>query len=229
MNKIFVFWVCTLALPCFGQTTGAAKGDPTAVIDTTAGKLRCTIFEKETPNAAANFTGLADGTKDWRSPVTHQTKHGVPLYNGTIFHRVIPEFMIQGGDPMGNGMGDAGYNLKNGEILPTLKFDRPGRMAYANSGAPDTSSSQFFITEAPTPFLNGNYIIFGQCDPASVDLVKKIARMPRDTRPGNTQDRPFNPVKINSITIERGGTPSAAKTTPKAAAKSTAAKTDKKQ
>ena len=215
MNRsVVLLLVLAAALSCLGQTAGSAKSDPTAVIDTTAGKLRCTIFEKETPNAAANFIGLADGTKDWRSPVTHETKHGVRLYNGTIFHRVIPEFMIQGGDPMGNGMGDAGYNLKNGEILPTLKFDRPGRLAYANSGAPDTSSSQFFITEVPTPFLNGNYIIFGQCDPASVELVKKIARMPRDTRPGNTQDRPFNPVKINSITIERGGTPAASKSAP---------------
>ena len=226
MNKLLIILVfCATTLPCLAQTPEPGKGDPTAIIDTTEGKLHCTIFEKETPNAAANFIGLADGTKDWRSPVTHQTKHGVPLYNGTIFHRVIPGFMIQGGDPMGNGMGDAGYNLKNGEILPTLIFDRPGRMAYANSGAPDTSSSQFFITEVPTPFLNGNYIIFGQCDPATVELVKKIARMPRDQRPGPTQDRPFTPVKINSIMIQRGGT-APAKAPAKPAA---AASTQKKQ
>ncbi len=196
MRKLLLI-LCVFAAPMFAQFT-PSPSDPTAVIDTTAGKLRCTIFQKETPNAANNFIGLADGTKDWKSPVTHQSKLGTPLYNGTIFHRVIPEFMIQGGDPMGNGMGDAGYNLTNGEILPNLKFDRPGRLAYANSGSPKTSSSQFFITEVPTPFLNGNYIIFGQCDPASVDLVKKIARMPR-----NSQDRPNNPVKINTITIEK--------------------------
>src|SRR5205085_10157978 len=101
MSKSLVFaLLCSMTVACTAQE--AAKSDPTAIIDTTAGKLRCTIFEKETPNAAANFIGLADGTKDWRSPVTHQTKHGVPLYNGTIFHRVIPDFMIQGGDPMGN-------------------------------------------------------------------------------------------------------------------------------
>ncbi len=203
MRKLLLIaTLCALAAPLFAQFT-PSPSDPLAVIDTTAGKLRCTIFQKETPNAANNFIGLAEGTKDWKSPVTHQSKLGTPLYNGTIFHRVIPEFMIQGGDPMGNGMGDAGYNLTNGEILPGLKFDRPGRLAYANAGNPNTSSSQFFITEVPTPFLNGNYIIFGQCDPASVDLVKKIARMPR-----NARDFPNNPVKINSITIEK---PKAAK------------------
>jgi len=223
MSKSLAFVLYCVALACTMQAQQVSKDDPTAIIDTTAGKLKCTIFQKETPNAAANFIGLAEGTQDWRSPVTHQTKHGVPLYNGTIFHRVIPEFMIQGGDPMGNGMGDAGYNLKNGEILPTLKFDKPGRMAYANSGSADTSSAQFFITEVPTPFLDNNYIIFGQCDPASVELVKKIARMPRDQRPGPTQDRPFNPVKINSITIQRGGAASPS------SAKSSTGKTEKKQ
>ena len=225
MRKLLLIaTLCALAAPLFAQFTPSST-DPVAVIDTTAGKMRCTIFQKETPNAANNFIGLADGTKDWKSPVTHQSKLGTPLYNGTIFHRVIPEFMIQGGDPMGSGMGDAGYNLTNGEILPNLKFDRPGRLAYANSGSPKTSSSQFFITEVATPFLNGNYIIFGQCDPASVELVKKIARMPRDQRPGPTQDRPSNPVKINSITIERGGAATAAKE----GSKPSATKTDKKQ
>jgi peptidyl-prolyl cis-trans isomerase A (cyclophilin A) len=204
MRKLlFIATLCALGAPMFAQTFIPSPSDPLAVIDTTAGKLRCTIFQKETPNAANNFIGLAEGTKDWKSPVTHQSKLGTPLYNGTIFHRVIPRFMIQGGDPMGNGMGDAGYNLTNGEILPNLKFDVPGRLAYANAGNPNTSSSQFFITEVPTPFLNGNYIIFGQCDQASVDLVKKIARMARDSR-----DRPYDPVKINSITIEK---PKAAK------------------
>ncbi len=201
-KSLIIVALCALAAPLYAQFT-PSPSDPLAIIDTTAGKLRCTIFQKETPNAASNFIGLAQGTKDWKSPVTHQSKLGTPLYNGTIFHRVIPRFMIQGGDPMGNGMGDAGYNLTNGEILPNLRFDEPGRLAYANAGNPNTSSSQFFITEVPTPFLNGNYIIFGQCDPTSVDLVKKIARMARDSH-----DRPYDPVKINSITIEK---PKAAK------------------
>jgi peptidyl-prolyl cis-trans isomerase A (cyclophilin A) len=123
----------------------------------------------------------------------------VPLYDGTIFHRVIPNFMIQGGDPAGDGTGDPGYKFKD-EIVPTLTFDRPGRLAMANSG-PNTNGSQFFITEVPTPHLNGHHTIFGQCDDATVELVKKIARMATDPR----TDRPFRPVKINHITIVRGG------------------------
>ncbi len=187
------------------------SAQPRAIIDTTVGKITCTLFPDKAPIAVANFIGLAEGTKDWISPVTHQKKHGVPLYDGTIFHRVIPNFMIQGGDPAGNGTGDPGYQFKN-EVSSDLKFDRPGRLAYANAG-PDTNGSQFFITEVPTPNLNGGYTIFGQCDDASVALVKQIARMGRDSN-----DRPFRPVKINHITIVHG--PAAAKPSPTAGAKS---------
>ena len=144
----------------------------------------------------ANFIGLAHGTKDWTNPVSHAKKHGVPFYDGTIFHRVIPEFMIQGGDPAGTGSGDSGFEFKN-ETSPTLKFDRPGRLAYANAG-PNTNGSQFFITEVPYPSLNGGYTIFGQCDDAAVALVKQIARMGRDAN-----DRPYRPVKITHITITK--------------------------
>jgi peptidyl-prolyl cis-trans isomerase A (cyclophilin A) len=185
----------------------AASGEPTAVFDTTAGTLRCTLFEKETPQTVANFIGLATGTKDWKNPVSGANKHGVPLYDGTIFHRVIPDFMIQGGDPAGNGSGDPGYKFKD-EIVPTLMFDRPGRLAMANSG-PNTNGSQFFITEVPTPHLNGRHTIFGQCDDASVALVKEIARMAKD--PSN--DKPFRPIKIKHITIVRGSSASSAKPT----------------
>jgi peptidyl-prolyl cis-trans isomerase A (cyclophilin A) len=189
---------------------------PTAVIDTTAGKLTCTLFPDKAPIGVANFVGLANGTKDWRSPVTHASKHGVPLYDGTIFHRVIPEFMIQAGDPAGNGTGDPGYAFKN-ETSPDLKFDRPGRLAYANAG-PDTNGSQFFITEVPYPSLNGGYTIFGQCDDATVTLVKQIARMGHDSN-----DRPYRPVKINHITIAKGGAGATKPaTTAKPAAKSAA-------
>jgi peptidyl-prolyl cis-trans isomerase A (cyclophilin A) len=176
--------------------TVAAK--PTAIIETTVGNLTCTLFPDKAPIGVANFIGLATGTKDWKNPVSGATKHGVPLYNGTIFHRVIPDFMIQGGDPKGDGTGDPGYAFKN-EVSSDLLFDKPGRLAYANAG-PDTNGSQFFITEVAVPHLNGNYTIFGQCDEATVTLVKQIAHMATDPQ----NDRPFRPVKIVKVTIVRG-------------------------
>jgi peptidyl-prolyl cis-trans isomerase A (cyclophilin A) len=186
----------------------AAGTDPTAIIHTTAGDLHCTLFPKIAPIGVANFIGLAGGTKDWTSPVSHAKKHGVALFDGTIFHRVIPEFMIQGGDPKGDGTGDPGYKFKN-EVSPDLRFDKPGRLAYANAG-PDTNGSQFFITEVPYPSLNGGYTIFGQCDDAAVELVKKIARMATDG------EKPLRPIKITHIEIHRAGA-STAKPAPKAA------------
>ena len=166
---------------------------PTAVIETTAGNITCTLFPEQAPLTVANFIGLATGTKAWKDPKTGQMMHGVPLYNGTIFHRVIPDFMIQGGDPVGNGSGDPGYSFKD-EFSPDLTFDQPGRLAMANSG-PNTNGSQFFITEVPTPHLNGKHTIFGQCQ--DLDLIKKIARMPTDPR----TDRPYDPPKIIRIKI----------------------------
>lgn len=182
----------------------AAAGAPTAIIDTTVGKMTCTLFPDKAPIGVANFIGLATGTNDWTT-VKGVTKHGVPLYDGTIFHRVIPGFMIQGGDPAGDGSGDPGYKFKN-EVSSDLLFDKPGRLAYANAG-PGTNGSQFFITEIPEPHLNGGYTIFGQCDEASVELVKQIAH--KATDPSN--DRPFRPVKIVHIKIVRGGAAAAAK------------------
>ena len=184
-------------------------GDATAIIETTAGKLTCKLFGNQAPKTVANFVGLAEGTREWTNPASHAKKTGVPLYNGTIFHRVIPNFMIQGGDPLGNGAGDPGYSFED-EFVSELRFDRPGRLAMANSG-PDTNGSQFFITEVPTPHLTGRHTIFGQCDAASVALVHKIARMPTDPR----TDRPFSPVKIVKITILReAAKPDAAKKGP---------------
>ncbi len=198
---LFVFLFAALALPVLAQEKSAAE--PTAVFDTTMGTLRCKLFPKEAPKTVANFIGLADGSKDWKDPATGQTKHGVPLYSGTIFHRVIPEFMIQGGDPLGTGTGDPGYKFGD-ETVPSLAFDRPGRLAMANAG-PNTNGSQFFITEKPTPWLNGRHTIFGQCDDSSVELVKKIARVPK-----SAGDKPATPVRINKIVIE-GGAAKAAK------------------
>jgi peptidyl-prolyl cis-trans isomerase A (cyclophilin A) len=173
-----------------------AVDKPTAVIDTTAGRMTCTLFPDKSPKSVENFAGLATGTKDWEDLKTKKKMHHVPLYNGTVFHRVIPNFMIQGGDPLGNGTGGPGYEIA--DEFPSVKFDAPGRLAYANSG-PNTNGSQFFITEAATPWLDtaGHYTIFGTCDDATVALVKNIARRARDER----TDRPFDPVKIEKITI----------------------------
>jgi len=195
---------------------------PTAIIKTTAGDMTCTLFPDKAPIGVANFIGLASGTKDWKNPVSGATKHGVPLYDGTIFHRVIPDFMIQGGDPAGTGSGaDPVAPFKN-ENSSDLLFDQPGRLAYANAGR-DTNSSQFFITEtafsgSQAKTLNGNYTIFGQCDEASVELVKKIARMATDPA---TDHHPLRPVKIIHIAIVRstgtGAKPAAGSTVKKPA------------
>jgi peptidyl-prolyl cis-trans isomerase A (cyclophilin A) len=195
---IFVALCLTAIAAAQAAAKPAGAGQPVAIIDTTVGKMHCTLFPDKAPIGVANFIGLATGTKDWKT-VKGVTKHGVPLYDGTIFHRVIPNFMIQGGDPAGDGTGDPGYKFKN-EVSSDLTFDRPGRLAYANAG-PNTNGSQFFITEVATPHLNGGYTIFGQCDAATVELVKQIARMARDPQ----NDRPFRPVKIVHITIENGG------------------------
>ena len=182
-------------------TAKPAPAKPTAIIDTTAGKMTCTLFPDKAPIGVENFVGLATGKKDWKNPVSGTTKHGVPLYDGTIFHRVIPNFMIQGGDPAGTGSGADPVTPFKTEASPDLLFDQPGRLAYANTGRPVSNSAQFFITEVATPHLNGGYTIFGQCDEATVTLVKQIARMATDP----STDRPFRPVKINHITISNGG------------------------
>ena len=182
----------------------SATSQPTAVIDTTAGKMNCTLFPDKAPIGVANFIGLANGTKEWKNPVSGASKHGVPLYDGTIFHRVIPGFMIQGGDPAGTGSGADPIKPFKNEVSPELTFDKAGRLAYANAG-PNTNASQFFITEVPftgqqANMLNGHYTIFGQCDDASVALVKQIAAMSRDAN-----DRPYRPIRINHIAIQKGG------------------------
>ena len=173
---------------------------PTVVLDTSMGRITCKLFEKEAPETVANFVGLADGTKDWTDPATHKKMHGKPLYNGTTFHRVIPGFMIQGGDPLGNGEGDPGYYI-NDEFAPSLNFDVPGRLAMANSG-PNTDGSQFFVTEAPYDSLDQHYTIFGQCDPHSVIVVQSIARVERDAK-----DKPLDPVVLKKVTVVRDGQP----------------------
>jgi peptidyl-prolyl cis-trans isomerase A (cyclophilin A) len=173
---------------------------PAVVMDTSMGRITCQFFKKQAPKTVANFIALAEGTKDWTDPTTNKVQHNKPLYDGTIFHRVIPNFMIQGGDPAGTGMGDPGYTFDD-EFDPNLNFDVPGRLAMANSG-PNTDGSQFFITEAPYDSLDQHYTIFGQCDEHSVLVVKTIARV--QVGPG---DKPVTPVVLKKVTIVPEGQP----------------------
>lgn len=206
------------ALVAAADAAPARLVHPIAVIHTTLGDIRCELFLDRVPKAAGNFIGLATGRKDWIDPRTGKTQHNRPFYDGIIFHRVIPGFVIQGGDPLGNGRGGPGYRFED-ELRADLVFDRPGRLAMANAG-PNTNGSQFFITEAPLPDLdpcldpNGcrrggrivpsgtGYTIFGQCDDPSVEVVKRIARVPRDPN-----DRPLQPVTITRIEIIGAPTP----------------------
>lgn len=142
-----------------------------ATFQTSMGKIVCKLYVKEAPKTIANFIGLAEGTKEWTHPTT-KARMKTPLYNGTVFHRVIPKFMIQGGDPLGNGTGNPGYRFED-EFAPGLTFNVPGRLAMANSG-PNSNGSQFFITEVPTPHLNNIHTIFGQVVEGQ-ELVAKIA------------------------------------------------------
>jgi cyclophilin family peptidyl-prolyl cis-trans isomerase len=175
------------------------------------GNIVFQLYEKESPITVKNFTDLAMGRKPWVHPGTGQEMK-TPLYNGLTFHRVIPDFMIQGGDPTGTGMG--GTKEIPDEFHPTLKFDGPGRVAMANAG-PATGSCQFFITEAPAPHLTGRHTIFGRVVEGQA-LVAQIARVPR-----GANDKPAEPVKMAKVTIQRVG---AAATPRPAAAKPAGAK-----
>ncbi|HMD77617.1 MAG TPA: peptidylprolyl isomerase [Terracidiphilus sp.] len=190
-------------IPDAPQATAAAlvhPNGPTVVMDTSMGRITCQFFQKQAPKAVANFIGLAEGTKDWTDPATKTKQHNKRYYDGTVFHRVIPDFMIQGGDPTGTGMGDPGYAFAD-EFDPNLNFDQPGRLAMANSG-PNTNGSQFFITEQAYDSLNQHYTLFGQCDEPSVLVVKTIARVQRDRN-----DKPLRPVVLKKVTIVREGRP----------------------
>ena len=158
------------------------------------GNIVCRLYENEAPKTVANFRGLATGAKAWKDPKTSKTRH-TPLYSGTTFHRVIPDFMIQGGDPKGDGNGGPGFEFKN-EVPPDKNFSQPGVLAMANSG-PDTNGSQFFITVAPAEHLNGKYSIFGQVV-SGQEVADAISRVPR-----NDEDRPETPVRILSIAIRK--------------------------
>ena|SRR5437773_7536029 len=185
-----------------------------AVMTTTLGTITLRLFEKETPVTVRNFVGLVRGTQEFRDPKTKAMVKR-PYFSGVAFHRVIPDFMIQGGDPTGTGRYDPGYTIPD-EFIPTLKFDVNGRLAMANTGDPHTGSTQFFITDSLPAYLNGKHTIFGQVIEGQ-DVVHKIANVPRDAN-----DKPNTPVKIVSIKLVREGPAPAA--APKPSVKKPAAK-----
>lgn len=169
--------------------------ETTATLTTSQGTITVRLFPDHAPKTVRNFVELAEGGREWKDPKTGQTSTA-PLYNGTIFHRVIPQFMIQGGDPLGTGTGGPGYKFAD-EIHPDLTFDKPYLLAMANAG-PGTNGSQFFITTVPTYWLNGKHTIFGEVT-SGQDVVDAISNAP--TKPG---DRPVNDIVLQSVTIQRG-------------------------
>ena len=175
------------------DTNGIPQGDGDlyAVFKTSEGDLVIKLFEKDAPKTIANFVGLATGKKQWKDPRSGQTMTDKPLYDGTVFHRVIPQFMIQGGDPLGTGTGDPGYRFED-EFGSGKRFDKPGLLAMANAG-PNTNGSQFFITEVPTPHLNNRHTIFGEVL-KGIELIPRIARKPNGA------------TKLNKVEITRSAT-----------------------
>jgi peptidyl-prolyl cis-trans isomerase A (cyclophilin A) len=165
-----------------------------ADFETNLGTFRVELFESKTPKTVANFVGLAEGTKEWKHPKTG-TKQKDPYYDGLIFHRVIKGFMIQGGDPLGQGYGGPGYQFED-EFHPELRHDRVGILSMANAG-PNTNGSQFFITLGPTPHLDRRHSVFGAVV-SGLDVVQKIGAVQTDK-----QDRPLTPVTLQRVTITR--------------------------
>ncbi len=170
------------------------SGPLMATIETTMGAFHCELFADKVPMTVANFVGLARGLKAWRHPGNGEV-HMKPFYDGIIIHRVIPRFMVQTGDPLGQGVGGPGYSFDD-EIRDELRHSAGGMLSMANAG-PGTNGSQFFITEGATPHLDGRHTVFGQCK--EVDLVKQITQVQRDDA-----DRPLQEVKIERVVISRG-------------------------
>ncbi len=165
-----------------------------AIIKTNLGIITVTLFPEKAPKTVENFVGLATGSKEWTDPKTGSKVTGKSLYEGVIFHRVIPDFMIQTGDPLGRGTGGPGYRFED-EFSKTDSFSKPGILAMANAG-PNTNGSQFFITVKPTTWLNGKHTIFGEVT-SGLDVVEAISKADRDG-----QDRPRSEIKIEQITFD---------------------------
>lgn len=166
-----------------------------AIFNTSEGKITVKLFPDEAPITVANFVELAEGKREWKHPLTGKTSTD-KLYDGTIFHRVIPQFMVQGGDPAGSGMGGPGYRFEDETKGSPHKFDKPGKLAMANAG-PGTNGSQFFITVAETLWLTGKHTIFGEVVEGQ-EVANKMTAVPR-----NSQDKPVKPVVLESVVIER--------------------------
>ena len=197
MAKKITILVCLILF--FAAYCGAMGGKPKmpektfAIFETSKGEIVCQLFPELAPETVANFVGLVKGDREWTDPKTGE-KVKKPLYDGTVFHRVIPNFMIQGGDPLGTGTGGPGYRFKD-EIVAGTIFDQPGKLAMANAG-PGTNGSQFFITVVPTPWLNGFHTIFGQVvkGQAVADEISKVKTA--------SQNRPLEPVILKKVTIQ---------------------------
>jgi peptidyl-prolyl cis-trans isomerase A (cyclophilin A) len=162
---------------------------------TTEGSFTVRLFDQEVPNTVENFVGLAEGTKEWTHPGTQQKMTNTPFYDGIVFHRVIKDFMIQGGDPLGQGIGGPGYKFKD-EFHPSLRHSKAGILSMANAG-PNSNGSQFFITLAPTPHLDNRHSVFGEVTDG-MDVVRRIG-----STPTGRQDRPVKEVVINQVKITR--------------------------
>ncbi|HWX77376.1 MAG TPA: peptidylprolyl isomerase [Candidatus Acidoferrales bacterium] len=196
MKKIvFLTALLVAVLSGAGAEAQEKKGPLYATLKTSAGDIVIQLFEDKAPKTVANFVGLATGTKEWMDPKT-QNKVKKPLYNGTIFHRVIPGFMIQAGDPLGNGTGGPGYRFED-EFNGDLKHTKAGIVSMANAG-PNTNGSQFFITLAATPWLDNKHSVFGEVVKGQ-NVVEAIANAPRDFR-----DRPVKDVVLQEVVISRG-------------------------
>ena len=169
-----------------------------ATLETSMGDIHCELLPEAAPKTVANFVGLAEGTKEWTDPRTRE-KRRVPLYDGTVFHRVIKDFMIQGGDPLGTGTGGPGYRFED-ETSDEVTFSEPGLLAMANSG-PNTNGSQFFITDSTPSHLNGRHTIFGRCD---LDVVRAIMGVPLQPSARGELSVPVSPITLRHIAIERG-------------------------
>ncbi|MFN0061762.1 MAG: peptidylprolyl isomerase [Myxococcaceae bacterium] len=176
-----------------------AGKDLFAIFDTSEGKIVCKLFAKDAPKTVENFVGLATGQKTWTHPGTSERKEGQPLYNGTVFHRCIANFMVQGGDPLGRGTGGPGYQFED-EFKSGRKFDKPGLLAMANAG-PNTNGSQFFITVVATPWLSGKHTIFGEVV-SGQDIVNRVA----NEIPKGAGDRPKTDVVLQTLTISTSAT-----------------------